>query len=236
MKRRGVNPVRIDPDKELAGYVQVKIRDLLRKANQGSESWKICFISENLHISREETIKVVRALEKEGLIIQARDRGIYKRNPDKFQKEELTEWELTDKGRRFAKASTEGISRDEADKIISTLPTRIEQINQNPEFVYTIRRAFIFGSYVETDDQCLGDVDIALELEPKENDPQKQQEREEVRRSLARESGKINSLQDFECWPKNEVYNFLQEGLGHLDFERVEFVCQEKLKHRVLYP
>jgi len=226
----------IDPNKEIAGYSQVKIRDLLLKANREKEEWEISFITKNLNASQDEAIKLVKELEQEGLIEVSTGKKIWKRNPEKFQKEELTNWKLTDEGRRFSKASTECISRNEAQKRIDGLPKRIEQANQNPEFAYTISRAFVFGSYLETDKQYLGDVDIALEFEPKEKDPQKQQEREEVRKVLAKASGKVNSLLDFDSWPKNEICDFLQEGIGHMDIAMVADVLGENWKYRTLYP
>jgi predicted nucleotidyltransferase len=224
----------LDPDKKLAGYPQIEIRDLLRKSNKELDKWQLSFIEEGLSTFRDEAIKLVKELESRNLI-QDSGRKIYKSNPRDFQREELIIWELTDKGRRFAKASTERISRDEADRIIRSLLKQIDQANQNPEFTYIISQALVFGSYI-TDIQCLSDVDIALELTPKEQDPQKQTTREKARRDQAQASGKLNSYPDWEVWPKQEIYNFLQEEIGHLDFDTVAFVLASQLPHKNLYP
>jgi hypothetical protein len=77
---------------------------------------------------------------------------------------------------------------------------------------------------------------IALEFEPKDKDPQKQQERERVRKVLGEASGKVNSLVDFDNWPKNEICEFLQEEIGHMDFAIVADILEANWEYRTLYP
>jgi len=225
----------IDPDEKLAGYRQIEIRDLLRQLRNKPDGWEISLIEKSLHVSCDEAINLAKELKGRDFI---RSGGrISKRNLNGFRDEELTIWELTDKGRRFAKASTEWISREQAREIISSLLKRIEQANQNPEIIYTISRALVFGSYIATDNQRLSDVDVALEFIPKEQDSQKQEELNETRRCQAETRGKrFEDFQQRQAWPEDEVYNFLQEDSCHLDFDKVAFVLEENLPYKEIYP
>src|SRR2546430_1194801 len=172
----------IDPDKELAGYRQIEIRDFLRKAMDCEPlGWNFSLIERSLNVSRDEAVKIFKELESTGLIQPSGSRPpIFRRNHRKSQREELIIWDLTDHGRRFAKASTQCISRDHAEETLRRFPKRVEQANNNADFTYTINRALLFGSCLE-DRQLVGDVDIALEFKPKSPDPRRQKEMNEAR-------------------------------------------------------
>ncbi len=61
------------------------------------------------------------------------------------------------------------ISRKTADRIVSEVIERAKEINASPypKFMYFVKKIAVFGSYL-TDKEKLGDVDIAVLLERKE--------------------------------------------------------------------
>lgn len=60
-----------------------------------------------------------------------------------------------------------GILRSTARKLLVSLVQRAQEINTNPDFVYSVSRIAVFGSYINTDKEKLGDLDIAVELVPR---------------------------------------------------------------------
>lgn len=97
------------------------------------------------------------------------------------------------------------LTRRKADELIALLLERIEQVNLDPQYIYGVSRAVVFGSYL-TDKERLGDLDIAIELGPKyrdENEHQKQYD-EQVDRE-----GKGSFLQRY-FWPHEKVMRALR--------------------------
>ncbi|MHB0998503.1 MAG: nucleotidyltransferase domain-containing protein [Armatimonadota bacterium] len=68
--------------------------------------------------------------------------------------------------------------RSTAEILLKTLVQRTQEVNDNPIFVYSIKRVAVFGSYVSSDKKKLGDVDIAIELVPRYKN-------EDLRRAMA---------------------------------------------------
>ena len=60
------------------------------------------------------------------------------------------------------------IKRSTADKLLDGVKERILLANANDSFCYRIKRAVVFGSYVnDPDKDTLGDLDIGIEFEAK---------------------------------------------------------------------
>ena len=60
--------------------------------------------------------------------------------------------------------------RSTADNALEIIKNRIVLANKQDSFVYYVDKAVLFGSYVNSDKQVLGDIDIALYLSPKRAD------------------------------------------------------------------
>lgn len=66
-----------------------------------------------------------------------------------------------------------GVSRKTAQRLNAELSVRASGIDDDPRFIYGVARLAVFGSYVSSDKPKLGDIDIAVELGPKEKDPER---------------------------------------------------------------
>lgn len=59
-------------------------------------------------------------------------------------------------------------SRETAKKVLENVVQRIEKVNKNKEFIYKITKAVLFGSYINSNKEKIGDLDIAIYIELKD--------------------------------------------------------------------
>lgn len=60
------------------------------------------------------------------------------------------------------------LKRSTADRYVGEVAERIREVNTHQTYCFAVRRAVVFGSYVnEPGKQMLGDLDVAVLLEPK---------------------------------------------------------------------
>ena len=108
------------------------------------------------------------------------------------------------------------IRRSTADRLVNEFLSRVEKVNGEPSFLYEVRKATIFGSYL-TDAEELGDVDIAVELASKIADKHERQRQEDAKIHEARAQGRSFSNMVAELfWPYVEVMRFLRARSGYL--------------------
>lgn len=60
-------------------------------------------------------------------------------------------------------------SRATAEKVLENILKRINEVNTNKEFIYKITKAVVFGSYINSNKEKLGDLDIALYIKLKDS-------------------------------------------------------------------
>lgn len=58
-------------------------------------------------------------------------------------------------------------SRKTAKMVLKNIKKRIQEVNQNDEFIYKVNKAVLFGSYINSTKEKIGDLDIALYVELK---------------------------------------------------------------------
>jgi len=59
-------------------------------------------------------------------------------------------------------------SRKTAKLVLNNVIQKIHEANENEEFIYRITKAVLFGSYINSDKEKIGDLDIALYVELKD--------------------------------------------------------------------
>lgn len=60
-----------------------------------------------------------------------------------------------------------GILRKTAEEKLLEIVRRAQEVNDNPDYVYSVAKIAVFGSYINTDKEKLGDLDVAIELVPR---------------------------------------------------------------------
>jgi DNA-binding Lrp family transcriptional regulator len=154
--------MRIRPDDVIAGFSAKLIRKLLR---QSTLSLSVDEATKVLGLNERSTLKLLRDLEKQGFI----EKSALAPDPNK-------NWKNTIKGGALSKALFSApVSRRAAEQKLSEFMDRVREVNETGRFIYRVRKVVLFGSFL-TESLTVGDLDIAIELVPKEPDSRKHSE------------------------------------------------------------
>jgi predicted nucleotidyltransferase len=189
--------MQIDSKALFAGHPILKIRKLLRDARVWG--FVVQTVEQSLNLNGEEAQSVINELEKQGYI---------QRDADYAQ---TSKWQNTIKGNALANASAaKPISRKTAEQRLEAFLERVQHVNNICEFVYTVEKVVLFGSYLQ-DTPTVSDIDLAIRLARKYGDSEQHMAacRERVR--FAKEQGRYFSIFVEELgWPREEVLRFLK--------------------------
>jgi DNA-binding MarR family transcriptional regulator len=178
----------------VAGESPMRVRDILRRSYGAfRQDW----LTNVLQYSPKRASEVAEGLEKAGFVVRDHSR--------EDRKSVVPRYKLTDLGWAIVRASaSRRIARTTAQVELANFMERVNVVNADQRFLYRVRSVAVFGSYLGTHDD-LGDIDVAVDLEPK--DPfDKERKWVEVFRMHAWESGR--SFSSFEAeitWPRREV-------------------------------
>jgi DNA-binding Lrp family transcriptional regulator len=154
--------MRIRPDDVIAGFPAEQIRKLLR---QSTLSLSVDEATKILGLNERSALKLLNDLEKQGFI----KKNAFAPDPNK-------NWENRIKGGALSKALFSApVSRRAAEQKLSEFMDRVRKVNEADRFFYRIRKVVLFGSFL-TESSTVGDLDIAIELVPKEPDSRKHSE------------------------------------------------------------
>ena len=154
--------MRIRPDDVIAGFPAKQIRKLLR---QSTLSLSVDEATKVLGLNERSALKLLNDLEKQGFI----EKNTFAPDPDK-------NWKNTIKGGALSKALFSApVSRRAAEQTLSEFMDRVREVNEAGRFLYRVRKVVLFGSFL-TESSTVGDLDIAIELVPKEPDSRKHSE------------------------------------------------------------
>ncbi len=155
-----------------------------------------------------------------------------------FEKESegKNHYTITDKGNTLSKATArKPIFRSTADRLIKEFIIRIITIRDNDYYLFKVKRATIFGSYMSNANR-LSDIDINLEIIPKEKDSDKHMKLVEKRLEDVQLRGRhFKSYLEAIFWPQTEVEQFLRAGSPSISLEIVDQNKLEKLDHKIIY-
>lgn len=193
--------MRINSKQILFGQPILKIREVIRYAMTG----RLSGIKKNEIIKEIATvlgcaIKDVKLLfekliKEEYLIFEKK----------KFRNTYYYEVTETEKGRRLGVTrANPAITRAKADLLLAELLERVEKVNNNIDLVYKVENVKVFGSYL-SDQEILGDIDVAVKLEKKVTGEEFKSKSEE-RIKLAYKNGRVfSNFIDQLYWPYREV-------------------------------
>jgi hypothetical protein len=145
-------------------------------------------------------------------------------------------WEVSAAGKRFATANaSKKIRKEAAELIVRSLIRRAHEVNENPGYLYSVRKITAFGSYVEGD-LTLDDIDAEIELEPKEADEEKHQLALEGKVVEQKFRGmKFATEADELGWGELEVLLFLRARSRYLSFIHIPPEWRRSLPNKVLF-
>jgi predicted nucleotidyltransferase len=120
------------------------------------------------------------------------------------------------------------ITRAHAERTLAALRERIEQANQNPDFLFRITEVVLYGSYLRGS-ESLADIDIACRLEAKIKAADGISIRD-IYREHYRKSGRAWTRMGCEFyWPREEVLLFLKNRQRSISLHDIDdFLSMEK--------
>jgi predicted nucleotidyltransferase len=216
--------MRIKPDELVAGFPAKKIRDLLR---QSGDFLSVHDVTKIIGEKGRKAICILECLESEGFI--EKDLS-FSRSGDKNY------WKLTAKGGAMKNALFSApVSRQTAEKALNKFIDRIRQVNADERFLYRVRKAILFGSYL-TERTHVGDLDIAIDLSPKEPDHKKHADLILARADqAAREGRRFRSYLDQMSFAYDEVMKFLKARSRIIQFTECRDGILSMVESRVIY-
>lgn len=206
----------------VAGESATRIRDILyRSRGAFREDW----LSDKFRYDQRRAREIGSAMESAGYV--RRDREREQRNHSPFP------WySLTDTGGDVTRASAaKRIKRQTATKALSEFMNRVQLVNANPKYLYSVRCVVVFGSFLQRVDR-LGDVDVAVDLESRVAF-NKEHKWVDLFRQHALDSGRSFSTFDEEIlWPRQEVLLELKSRKRSISIQSwFSFVEMEKTKN-----
>lgn len=190
-----LRPMHIDPGGTVAGQPALVVRRALRALRMRME-WKAADLETAAGLPSGYGPDLARELRREGLI-ECRGRGV---------------WTVSQTGCTFAAATAaKRLTRATAEHALSEFMERVARVNDDPYFLAKVARVVLFGSMLNPETDRPSDIDLAIEVVPKEPDRdrlhQQNQERAEVLARTGR--GFRNDFEMLFCW-RFEVWKFLK--------------------------
>jgi predicted nucleotidyltransferase len=148
-------------------------------------------------------------------------------------------WAVTQAGRTFSAATAaKPVRRATAEKGLAEFLERMTQVNENPYLLAEATRVVLFGSMLKPEVERLSDVDLAVELVPKEMDRDLASLKNRQRAEELADQGRSfrNSLEWAAVWYL-EAFRYLKGGsrvisLAHYSVKKT-FVLA--VPHRFLF-
>lgn len=214
--------MRIVSDELIAGYPALEVREFLRRYRL--TDFYIEAAGDALVLSPRTAAIFMNKLKGLGFI------------------EELDKWgghrlfRLTIKGQALANASAaRPIHRKTAERLLEQFLERVQRVNSTEEYAYRVEHVVLFGSML-TDTERLGDVDVAIQLEPKVSEDSSHERWCTARRRAAEAKGRnFHGVLGWAMWPTQEILLHLKarsRGLSLHDFSEVEKMPD--VRYRVL--
>lgn len=146
--------MQFDWNEEVAGVDLRTIRPMLRELETGREWWEAADLAQMLEIDTALAEAFIAALVEAGFVQMGPRRGL---------------WQTSALGAALKNSRTRRYKREVAERALAGVLKRLEQVNREPRFLASVRRMVLFGGML-SEEPLVGEVDLAIALEPKESD------------------------------------------------------------------
>lgn len=145
-------------------------------------------------------------------------------------------WCATDKAASLFDKPTKGtVKRTIAEKKLEVLLERVRLLNGDPYYLYRVSRVAVFGSYL-SDKNLLGDIDVGVELVPRELDRDRGHLFREARVNRARFEGQqFSNITEQVMYPLTECYRFLKARSVKLNLTYFSVVEERGFDFNLIY-
>jgi predicted nucleotidyltransferase len=187
--------MRIDPKGTVRGYPALLVRQTLRRL-RGDYVWGEEALEIAAKLTPGEGRALAEALLAEGLIEVSRHGG----------------WKVTQAGDTMAVATAaKPVTRQTAERVLAEFLERVALVNDDPYFLARVNRVALYGSMLRPEVERLSDVDLAVQLLPKETDSGRLREANAERVEDLAVAGRrfSNFVEEQFCWFL-ETFRFLK--------------------------
>jgi predicted nucleotidyltransferase len=189
--------MQITPGQKIAGLSAIVLRNALRHLRD--VTWGSKSLAHYMKVPPARAERTIMHLAKFGYV--ERDKLV--NNHDA--------WCLTNAGRAFTNANAmRPLPKEEAKRLLDDFLARVKKVNRDPYFLYQVSKVLLFGSYLSKK-ETLGDIDLAIELAPKERNKKRFETLVMQRsRDAVRGGRRFATFIDELAWPETEVRRFLK--------------------------
>jgi hypothetical protein len=188
----------LDKTTRIAGYPAVQLRDALRNL----QGWPFTLeaLATAMQLPDVETEQLLQELVSLGYLTKVES-----------QKTSEEKWQYTDEGFRLADArTTKPHRRAVAQQHLEAFLKRVHEVNESDQYLYRVSRVVLFGSMI-SDQPLVGDVDLAVLLEPRADDADVQDANEEAFIKRAHEDGVyFSTFLEQIAYPQTAVWKYLK--------------------------
>ncbi len=219
--------MRIAPEEKIAEVPILEVRKLLKGVDNESD-WGKKHVTSLLEISPQKANRLLQELERRGYIERSR---IYER-------EQL--WQKTLKGSTLGLASAaKPVTRKTANRVYFEFMERVKQVNNDPRFLMKVKKVVVFGSYLG-DSPKLNDIDIAVELDWKEDHPrfvgkERPQAVLDYAHKAEKKGRRFGTFIDRIAWPEDEVKLYLKSRSRTLSLHPISDKILDIVESKVVF-
>ena len=215
--------MRIDPNGTIGGHPALFVRKLMQRLRVRID-WDVSVVEKLAAVSPKEAWALVKALDAEGLV---------ERNGRARES-----WSVTQHGHSFGSATAaRPITRQTAERTLAEFLDRVQQVNRNDYFLAKVTKVVLFGSLLRDDLDRLSDVDVAVQLEQKQQDVERARTLNNQRvAELTRTGQRFASFLERAAWWHRETFRFLKgrsRSISLADYQ-AEKAFVDKVPHRFL--
>ncbi|HSS20977.1 MAG TPA: hypothetical protein VLL54_12955 [Pyrinomonadaceae bacterium] len=210
-------------NQEMSGYSLLEIGKFMRE--MADSCWKSSLLAARFKIEQKAAAKLVRVMILNGLVAKV------------YPQSNCREYEVTSKGFALGKATAgPPLKRVTAERLVAEFLERVENVNNDPDFLCSIDEVVAFGSFI-TNDPTPSEIDLAV-MYITRVDPGSWSDLSTQRVESARARGrKFRSTSEEIAWPVKEIEIQLSgraKALHIRDFNKDrEFI--ESVPHQLIY-
>lgn len=220
--------MKIEKGQIISGQPVLKVRDFFKRFERYDVENAAYFFA----ISK----KAAKAMCLELAELGYSERVPLEQMPDEHKKENWYDLLPLGHSLRLARA-VPSINRQKADRLLKEFMTRVEEVNSNRKYVYKVTKVLLFGSYIRSDVTELNDVDVAIELTWKYDDPEVRRRKGKEYTQAAIEDGRrFKNWLDRLVFPETDVKEFLRNRSQYISLHPIDDEVLQLTDTKQLYP
>ncbi len=197
------------------------VRAFLRAISESE--WSVEYAAARLRVSRRRAANVIKELIELGYVKDATTKG------ERRYKRSLA-------GSTLAQASAaQPLQRATAERKLSDFLGRVRRINEDDYYLYRVKKVLIFGSYL-TAAERINDIDVAVDLVHRWQDPDKHTTLHDARiREATRSGRRFGNISEEVSWPETEVLLALKARSRAISLHPTEDAILKRADSKVVF-